>query len=208
VAALRLVYSDRKDEKMKISRILVLLVSSAALVNGHARSNFNYDYVEAAVYSIENQTFAVDIEGDGAEISGSFDISPSVNLLISRQSADFDFDLESDQLAAGIGFHTAVSYGTDIQLMILYLDTEVRFPVDPPGTRKETGHSFEVGIRHALGKRFEINFGFAQPNYDGEAETGFSAGGRFRFNKVFLLGATYSVIDKTDSLGLGLRAEF
>jgi hypothetical protein len=193
---------------MMTFRILVLLVSSAVMASGHARSNFNYDYVEVAAYSIKNEAFIVDIEGDSVEVSGSFDISPSVNLLISRQSADFDFNLESSSLAAGIGFHTAISYGTDIQFMLFYLDTEVNFPVNPPGRVEETGHSFEVGIRQALGKRFEINFGFSQPNIDGEPETGFSAGGRFRFNKMFSLGAAYSVLDDTSSVGLGLRAEF
>jgi hypothetical protein len=194
---------------MKIFKILVVLASSACMAQGHAESNFNYDYVEVGAVTLDTKILGVDVGGDTLGISGSFDLSESVNLLASHQSTDFNFGLEGTQSSVGVGYHDSTGRGMDLYLEIFYLEMELAFPDDELQDVDETGNGINIGVRNLIGDRFEIDFVFSHVDIGlGTNQTGFGIAGRYYFHRTFALSVSYSSAEDTRGSGLGLRVGF
>jgi hypothetical protein len=193
---------------MNILKILVVVIFSISLEPSHAESNFNYDYVEVGFVSLDTRIFGVDADGDTLGISGSFDLSESVNFLAGSQSADYDFDLEGTQAIIGLGYHQATNRNTDLYMEAFYLDVELAFPEDIElEDAAETGYGVNVGLRNLIGRKFELDFSVSHVDLNGN-QTGFGLAGRYYLHRTFALGLSISGADDTRGLGFALRAGF
>jgi hypothetical protein len=193
---------------MKIFKILVVLGCSIFMAQGYAAaSNFNYDYVEVGSVSLDTRILDVEMDADTVAIVGSFDLFEHVNVLVERQSTDYDFDLEGTQSALGIGYHQA-NRRLDLYLEAFYVEAELAFPENIElEDEDETGYGVNIGVRSLIGRKFELDFSFANVKVDVN-QTAFSFAGRYYLHRTFALGLSYSVSNETHGSGFALRVGF
>jgi hypothetical protein len=194
---------------MKSFKTLVLLGASLCATSAEALSNFDYDYAEIGFFATSAEILNVEVDGNGVDISGSFDLTEGVNLLAGYQTTDFDFGLEGTQFGVGLGYHGALSYGMDLYFRLLYLDAEIEFPQRANIENIDgTGYSLNIGARYRFNKKFEADVAIAQASVEDSTGTGIIMAGRFRMSEIFSLGLSGAFADGAESLGLDLRAEF
>ena len=181
--------------------ILLLVAATPAM------ADLSYNYVDLGVQRIELDVTGADVDGDGFGIGGSFEIAEDWFVRASHGTADFDFGVDLDQTAIGVGYKSAMSPTSDVFATVNYVRAEVS--ASGFGSVDDDGFGISVGVRAMLTDTFELNGSIGYVDFDeGGDDTTFSAGGLYNFNETFALGVNIDVGDDITGYGIVGRLYF
>ncbi len=171
--------------------------------------DLSYNFVELGYMKAEldDDLAGFDVDGDGFGIRGSFEINEAFFVALNYSALGFDFGVDLDQLSAGVGYHGAMSNGTDFFAVLSYLRAEVS--ASGFGSADEDGFGATVGVRGMLTDKVELNgrIGYADLG-DGADGTSFGAGALYSFTDAFALGFDIEIDEDVTLYGLGGRFYF
>ncbi len=170
---------------IKLFVSISVITLSSVLANANA-ANFNYNYVEGAYEDIDRDG----ADGDAFRISGSYDVAPNFNIIAEYATGDFDNplgggDIDTDEFAIGVGFHTEVAPSTDFTANIKVVDQEV------DGITDDTGYGVGIGLRHMFTHNIEGDVNVDFVDVDDNEDTAFRVGARYHFNSAISAGLAY-----------------
>lgn len=196
--------SNRENIMLRsLAYVSLLAVAAPALAEGP-----NWNYIEGSYERVEfdDDVGGFDVDGDGFGIAGSFEIADSWHAFASYGSADFDFDIDLDQLVIGGGLHTPISDNTDFVANLAYVRVDASalgFSVD------DDGFGASIGVRGMMSPQVELE---AYVDYvdlsDSGDDTSFRAAGWYSFTENFAAGLQIGTGDDTTSYGIGARVYF
>lgn len=151
--------------------VLALLAALPLAASAQQASGLNYNYVEGGYTATNLDNGNDDIDADGFGANGSVALSDNFHLFggFNRQDTDtFEFtsganrgrvNTDVNQWRLGLGYHLPIAATTDLVARAAYEKFEVD-DVTVNGTRYDVnegddGYSAEVGVRSALGAKFE-----------------------------------------------------
>lgn len=184
----------------------VAAMMSLALVGGAAAAELDYNYAELRYIDTELDAGLSDVDGDGFEIGGSLELTPSVHLFGNFQTLDFGAGIDLSAFEVGGGYAMPLNTGTDLVARLSYIDGEVDLP---GGDADDSGFGFSAGARRMFTSRVE---GRAFVNYVDLDESGdevsFEIAGDYFLNEQIALGASLELGDDTTSWTVGARWYF
>ena len=181
--------------------VLTMLGSTSVLAE-----DLNYNYVQATYLDTEIDNRAFDVDGDGLAVSGSVELGDTMFLTAGYAAQEFDFGVDLDQWAIGLGGHLPISDSVDFVGSISYVDAEVdtRF-----GGTDADGYGASIGIRARVAANVELEGGINYVDLDEAGDdTSFGVGGRYYFTEAFALGAGIELSDDVTGWSVGVRYEF
>lgn len=176
----------------------------AAMGPGVALAEFTYSNVEVSFIDVELDG-AANVEGDGFEIAGSYDLSNRLFLFGEWQDQSFDFDIDGRSLELGAGLKHEINPDLDFVGTLSFMDIELDTGF---GSAEDDGLALGGGIRSRLGDSFELDAMLRYIDLDQDSDTGFSLGGRYYFSQNLALSFGTDMHDNADTLRVGFRAEF
>ncbi|MEM1264115.1 MAG: outer membrane beta-barrel protein [Pseudomonadota bacterium] len=189
---------------MKMGNVSRLGLALAMVVAGEAAlaTDVSYDFVELRF--IDTEIDDANVDGDGFQISGSYNISGNWLIVGGYTSLDFDGPVEGSLLEAGGGYVWPVDPKFDLFSTISIARAEVdvgSFSDD------ETGFRIVGGIRTKFTDQFE---GRAELNYldIDDSDTLIRLGGDYYFTPQFAGGATIDLGGDNDQITFGIRYFF
>lgn len=187
-------------------RIIAVLILSAFSASALA-DGLSYNYVQAAFQDVEIDVGGTDVDGDGFGFGGSFEVSESVHIFGSYQSADLGGGVDANQLTAGVGWSTGISGNADFVARIGYTDVEIDTGVF--GSANDDGFVAEIGLRGMAGQNLELAGFISQVELDDSGgDTGVRGEAWYSFNESFALGFSMDVADDVTTYGIGGRLYF
>lgn len=184
-----------------VAAITALAFAAPVLADG-----VSYNYIEGGYQRVEFDDSFGDVDGDGFGIGGSFAVNDSWHLFAGYSTADFDFDVELDQLSVGGGFHTPLSDRLDFVANFSYVRLDASsngFSVD------DDGFGLTAGLRGMAADRLELA-GFV--DYVDLDESGDDTSIRgeawYKFTDSAAVGFTLGSGDDVTSYGIGVRVFF
>ena len=188
---------------LRVFSFLVL----AALGTPAIADSPNYNFVQGTYQRADlDEQFGIDIDGDGFGLSGSFDVGQDIHVFGGYQQFDFDFGIDLDELALGIGWHPAISQNTDLVATLAYINAEAEgFGV----SADEDGYSASVGLRSMLTDNFELAGSLVYTDI-GSGDGDVSVAGQTWYNltESFAIGAGVEADDDVVIYGIGIRVYF
>jgi hypothetical protein len=182
-----------------IGSMLCLLAPSTLL------AQMSYNAFDISLLDVELGGDLPDVEGDGFELGGSFELGDKFFLFGTWQEQDLDSDVDGSELELGAGLHHPLNETLDFVATLSYIDAEVEwrnFSAD------EDGLGLGGGIRARVAESFEIDASLKLVDFDSGSDTGFSFGGRWYFHDMMAITAAADFFDNADTLRIGFRAEF
>ena len=169
----------------------------------------SYNYLQAGYQKVEIDLGGIlgDVDGDGYQLSGSFEIGDSAYFFAGYSSASFDFDIDADQIEAGIGYHHGMSSNTDFYANVAYVKAEV--DVGGVGSADEDGYGVAIGIRSNVSDAVELEVSVSYVDLgDDNDSTAFDGGFWFNVTDTFALGLGFGGDDDVTTYGAGMRWYF
>ena len=173
----------------------VLFLALFAFSASASAQGFDYNYFSVGYQRVTLDDGALDVDGDGFGIEGSFEVSESFFLTASYGMAEFEeqgITVDVDTWDAGIGWHTAMNEQLDFvaNLTYEYIDlSAANF-----GSADDNGLGLGIGLRYQASDAIELNGGIDYVDYsDGGDDT------------VFGLGLLWGV---SDSVDIGVSGEW
>lgn len=190
---------------MKFTKIALL--SSVVALSVHAQAaDFSYNFVEAGFGTFDTDVNGGEIESEALGFSGSFELDNNLFVRVGYSTEDVDdYDVEGTLLGFGIGGFTPISEKTNAYAQFSFLRAEVE--AAGFGSDDDTGYGFDVGIRHMLNEKIEVNAAVGVTSLFDETDTGFGFGGRLHLNDRASFGVNYSKADDTTGMTFSLRFE-
>lgn len=181
----------------KVLGLSLVLLASPALAG-----DISYNYLQLGYQKIEFDDFNVD--GDGFGVAGSFEVGESWFVGLSYSQADFDFGIDLDQIAAGVGWHTAMSNNSDFYALVQYVQAEAS--ASGFESVDEDGFGFTIGVRGMVTDNVEIggSIGYVDLGDAGDSTT-FGANALYNFTENFAAGLFFAVDDDVTGYGAGIR---
>lgn len=191
-----------KEMKMKFFTLSITSLLCSFSMQASAQA-LNYNYLEAGFSTLEFDAGPLDVDGDGFDIGVSFDITDVLYIKAVVADTEYDFNIDSSEVKAGLGAHTSLNEQTDLYGVFSLIDAEI-------GANDESGYGFEVGIRHLLNSQVELEGGFGYQDVYDDSGSSLSFGGRYYFTNR-LSGAinyTNTEVDDDDITGLRLSVRY
>ena len=181
--------------------ILLLVAATPAM------ADISYNYIDLGAQRIELDGVGADVDGDGFAIAGSFEIAEDWFVQAAYGTADFDFGIDLDQTALGLGYKSAISPTSDVFATVNYVRAEVS--ASGFGSADDDGFGISVGVRAMMSESFELNgsIGYVDLDESGDG-TSVSANGLYSFNDTFALGFGIGVEEDITSYGIFGRIYF
>ncbi|HEX7062499.1 MAG TPA: outer membrane beta-barrel protein [Woeseiaceae bacterium] len=180
------------------------LLSLAAA--GPAAADFDYNYGALRYVDTELDAGPFDVDGDGFEIGGSLELTPSVHLFGNFETLDFGSGIDSSAFEIGGGYAMPLASGADLVARLSYIDGEIDAG---PGDVDDNGFGFSAGFRHMFHPQIE---GRAFINYvdldESGDETSVELAGDYLLNEEIALGASLELGDDVTTWTLGARWYF
>jgi hypothetical protein len=178
-----------------------------------ADSGLSYSYLQLGIGSGEMDIAGVSLDFDEVVVSGSFELNDSIFGILAFNRGDIDtgvpgVSLETEGVQVGIGFHTAVSSGTDIYGALSYIDTKLTASISGLGSSRvaEDGHAIGIGIRSRISEQIELGVGWNIVEIgDADSEQSLNFGAVFDVSDRVGLGLTIVNSDNFDAVLVGLR---
>jgi Outer membrane protein beta-barrel domain len=196
---------------MKRIALLGLLLGSLAptalLAQAEGGAQMSYSAFDVSyLFDVEIDSSVANVDGDGFEIGGSYELNDKFFLLGSWQEQSLDFGIDGRALELGGGFHTPLGKTVDFVATLSYMDAEV----DAGGSSADDdGLAVGAGVRARVAESFEIDGSLKLVDFDDSgSDTGFSFGGRWYFADNMAVTAGADFFDNADTLRVGFRAEF
>lgn len=168
--------------------------------------DISYNYVELGYQKIDIDDVVpgVNIDGDGFGINGSFEIAESWFIGAGYSQADFDFGVDLDQLALGVGWHTTMSNASDLYALVQYVEAEVS--ASGLGSIDEDGFGVTIGVRGMVTDTVEIggSIGYVDLGDAGDGTT-FGAHLLYNFTENFAAGLFVDLEEDATGYGAGIR---
>ena len=183
--------------------IALLLLAGPALA---ADISYNYIQLDYGFVELEDVLPGVSVDGDGPGVSGSVEIGENWFIGAGYQKVDFDYDVEFEQIAAGLGFHTPIAANTDFFATLSYVQVDAS---GAGGSASENGYGATIGVRGMVSESLELDgtLGYVDLG-DGADGTSFGAAAIYNFTKVFSLGVSVGFEEDATSYGAGVRFYF
>lgn len=179
------------------------IAASLVLAGSAVAAELDYNYAELRY--IDTELF--DVDGDGFEIGGSLELTPSIHLLGSFQTLDFGSGLDRSAFKVGGGYAMPLNPGTDLVARLFYIDGEIDPP--GPGDLDDSGFGFSAGARTMFTQRVEgrafVNYVDLDRTSD---ELSFEIAGDFFLNDQVALGASLELGDDITTWTMGARWYF
>jgi len=184
-----------------IGIISLLALAAPAMADG-----LSYNYLEGS-YQRADFDSSSGIDGYRFGIGGSVELGDNAHFFAGYGSTDFDFGIDLNELAVGVGFHTDLTPTLDFVANLAYL----RLDVDVSGSSlgDEDGFGAEIGLRSMLSDRLELA-GFVQYADMGDAGDDTSLRGEawYSFTESFALGLNVGTAEDVLRYGIGARFYF
>ncbi len=134
--------------------LLALSLFAALPFAASAAESVSYNYVQGGYVA----TDADGGDADGYGIDGSVAIHDNFHIFggYNRQETD-DFNIDVDQWKLGVGYNYGINDKVDLVTRVAYQKLDVENAID------FDGYSAEVGVRGAIGEKFE---GYAFAGYE------------------------------------------
>lgn len=197
--------------KPKYILALALISTSTTSVS----RGISYDYVQATygAVTIDTETTAGDLDGNGFGVSGSFSVAPAIALNAGYGATNYDefqgIDIDTTSLTFGITAHTSIAPTTDLLGGFAVIKGNIEAS-DGFNTfdDDDTGNTISIGLRHLATDAFELEAEFSRTDIFDDKSNTFFIGARFYTNDKFSLAAGYSTGDDVDTLLLNARLNF
>jgi len=157
----------------------------------------DYTYIEGGYV---NSDFDGGPSADGFGIGGSAEVDENI-FIFAGFSRVSDAGQDLDILTAGIGYKSAVSDTTDVNVSIAYVD------VDLSGFGSEDGYALDASLRSMVSSEFELNGGITYVDLGGAGgdDTAFHVGGVYSFNDSFAVTGGISASNDVTTFSIGGR---
>ena len=190
---------------MKIIKTMIRYGAIASLALAPAAvlaDSPEYTYIEGAYVNIDID--GID-DGDGFGIGGSAEVGENIFIFANYATVGFSFGIDFDTIEAGIGYKSAISDTTDVNVSIAYVNAEVDAGVF--GSFDDDGYGLDVSLRSMVSNEFELNGGIAYVDFGGSGgdDTSFHVGGVYSFNDSFAVGGDISVGEDITTYLIGGR---
>ena len=141
----------------------------------------DYTYIEGSYVNIDID--GID-DGDGFGIGGSAEVGENIFIFADYATVGFSFGVDFSTITAGIGYKSAISDTTDVNVSIAYVNAEVDAGVF--GSIDDDGYGLDVSLRSMVSSEFELNGGISYVDFgNGGDDTAFHVGGVYSFNDSF-----------------------
>ncbi|MDJ0910243.1 MAG: hypothetical protein QNI99_13680 [Woeseiaceae bacterium] len=182
------------------------LISLVALAGPALADGIDYNYIEAGYYELDLDDSIIDVDGDGINIIGSFEVGESMFVRAEYATADLDFGVDLDELYIGLGVHTPIGNNADFFGIINYVSLEASaFGL----SEDDDGFGATVGVRSMVTDTVELA---GQIEYidlsDSGDDTSFGGSAWYYFSDNFSVGLTADFSDDITRYGLGARLFF
>jgi opacity protein-like surface antigen len=177
----------------------------AVIGPGLALADMNYTNLQVSYLDVEAGQ-GVNVDGDGFEIGGAYELSDKIHLFGSWQDQSLDFGIDGRSLELGGGWTHSFSDSLDFVGTLSYVDAELK---QGSFTADDDGLALGGGVRTRFAESFELDARLKYVDFDESgSDTGFSLGGRYYLNDAMALAASADFNDNADTLRLGFRWEF
>jgi hypothetical protein len=191
----------------------IFLAAVFAVPGAGRAAGLSYSYVEGGYAETETEVEGIDLDGDGYRLGASLAVSPNYHLVFEYSAAEldvenFNFEVDVDTFALGIGYNRPINPRIDLIGRILYVDSEID-AVGPflAAEGDENGLGFQMRMRSEVRERLEVEGGIDYVDV-GDDETTLVIEGRYFLTDALALGAGLEFGDDTTSYGVTLRFNF
>jgi len=148
----------------------------------------------------------VNVNGDGFEIGGSYELNDKFFLLGEWQDQNLDFGIDGRAIELGAGLHHPLAANLDFVGTLSYIDTQLDVG---NVSADDDGLALGGGIRTTFGKTFQLDAMLRYVDYDNAgSDTGIRVNGRWYFTDRMAVLFGTDLNDNADTLRVGFRAEF
>ena len=185
--------------------ILILALSASA-----SAQNFDYSYLTLGYANTDFD--ALDADGDGFTLGGSYAFTNKIHGFANYQAADLDSSfvagsVDATRINAGVGYNTVMSDKLDLfaRLSYEYIDLDAGAGI----SADDSGLGFGVGLRFAASPQLELDAGIKYVDYgDIGDDTSLQVGGLYDFTDTFSLGLAVETSDDVTTVALSGRFYF
>ena len=189
-----------------MKRLILLGSILCSLAPTTLLAQMSYNAFDVSFVDIELDGNRVNVDGDGFEIGGSFELNDKFFLFGTWQEQNLDFDVDGRELELGAGLHHPLGETVDFVATLSYIDAEVDAGAY---SASDDGLALGGGIRARLAESFEVDASLKLVDFDDSgSDTGFSFGGRWYFDDNMAITGGADFFDNADVLHIGFRAEF
>lgn len=155
----------------------------------------------------------VELEADGIEFKGAFEISDKAFMHFSYSNPELDIvDVGMDMYTVGVGARHALSARTSLFGTVDYIRVEtddVSFGYDTLNGESFNGFGLNAGVKSRIAPEIELTGILSYADVD-EVDDGVSATAevRYFFTNELAVGLSYTVAEDTDTLSVGARYSF
>lgn len=184
---------------------LTLIASACLLAPAAAFAEMNYSFVEGSIVDFELDGPG-NVDGDGLEIAGAFELDDRFFVLGRYQDLDLDFGIDGRYYELGAGLHHSLSETVDFVATLTYFDSELDNGVN---SADDDGLGIGGGIRAELSPDWQVDAGIKLVDTDASGTDSVLAfGGRYYLRENMAISAAADFGDDADSLKIGFRYEF
>lgn len=164
-----------------------------------------YNYVEASY--VNSDIDGVD-DGDGFGIAGSAEVGQNIFIFGEYSTVGFSGGVDFDLIKAGIGYKSAISGTTDVNLSVFFANAEIDAGIF--GSLDENGYGLDASLRSMVSDEFELNGGITYIDFGGafDDETSIHFGGVYSFNTSFAVVGDIDFGDDITTFSIGGRFYF
>ena len=165
-----------------------------------AQAGRDYTFIDLDYIHTSIDAGPFDIDGDGLGISGSWAFADQFHLFGGWSYQEFDFDVDTHELALGAGFNTEINEQLDFVANVALLHADVE------GGGDEDGFQLGLGIRSQINERFQVDGGLTYVDL-GDDDIVVSGKGRYFFTDFFAGTLGLELADDVVVFELGVRWE-
>ena len=180
--------------------ILLLTLSASA-----SAEDFDYTFLSAG-YGIVNFD-AINADGDGFILGGSYEINSDFHVFFDYQSAGLDFGVDATTFDAGFGYRRGLSPQVDFVAGLSYEYIEI--DAGAGASADDNGLGFGLGLRFAASDVLELNAGIKLIDLNNSGnDTEFSIAALYDINHQFSVGVSGAWTDDVSTYSLTGRMYF
>lgn len=180
-----------------MTRKFLALVAALGVASAAFATDLSYDYAELRWVDTEVEN----VDGDGFQLSGSYEVADQWLIVADLNAIDFDFNVDITTFAVGAGYVVRYDEKFDLVGYAKLIRANADFT---GGDDDENGYSISVGTRAQPIENVELR-AFLNHVDVFDRDTFIEIGGDYYFDPRFSVGATLQFAGDADTLTLGVR---